>query len=95
MHYEIEQFGRVDLSNMDLKPEFKKRWHGQIVAYDAGTWWSLAGRNFEGIGLNGGPREPFITPLNNEEFETAILLSETFFHRDFYTEDLETLKTFL
>jgi len=87
------RFGRVNLDNHPVKPEFKAKWQGQIVSYDGGTWWSLGGRPYEGVGIGGTPLSEYIKPIKDDELELALLLEDTFWKRDKYTENIDYLKS--
>lgn len=77
-------------ADAECPSSIRTKWHGKIVQHDADGNWSLEGRQDEGIALS-CPTE-WETPLTEQEEHIADLLGDTFFHRDFYTEDVSILE---
>jgi L-asparaginase II len=86
-----DKYGRVDIpADAECLADIRQRWHGKIVSYEGGCWWSLAGRPAEGMGL--AVPDDWVRELTPDELVIADLLAETFWERDEYTEDLTALQ---
>lgn len=86
--------GNVKLAD----PSIYLKWNNKIVDYDHGGGYSLEGYHEEGIALFVGEQNEFndvFVELREDEMEVANLLRETFWERDFYTEDVKVLRSLL
>jgi hypothetical protein len=85
-------FARVDFafSNVPIDIKLRQKWQGKIVQVENNVeGYSLDGYQDEGICLS-APKQVF-RPLSESAKKVAHLLGETFWARNFYTEDINIL----
>lgn len=86
---DIQCFRIMIPADAECPKQIRDKWNGKIVSKEGADYWSLEGRQDEGVGIT-CPGE-WITHLDEQGEKIAKLLCQTFWHRTFYTEDKSIL----